>query len=59
MIDQTSLQLKNMIIKYLQKKKKTVQKIKTGQPFVYEMQLRLFWLLKSLFHYPHQSTRGV
>lgn len=50
---------KNMIIKYLQKKKKTVQKIKTGQPFVYETLLTLFWLLKNLFHYPHQSTQGV
>lgn len=39
--------------------KKTVQKIKTGQPFVYEMLLTLFWLLKIPFHYPHQSTQGV
>lgn len=44
---------------FTEKKKKTVQKIKTGQPFVYEMLLTLFWLLKNLLHYPHQSTQGV
>lgn len=52
-----------MIIKYLQEKKKNqnkpVQKIKTGQPYVYEMLLTLFWLSKNLFHYPHQSIQGV
>lgn len=52
-----SLQLKNRIIKYLQKR--TVQKIKPGQLYVYEMLLTLFWLLKNLFHYPHQSIQDV
>lgn len=51
-----SLQLKIQIIKYLQKR--TVQKI-TGQPYVYEMLLTLFWLLRNLFHYPHQSIPDV
>lgn len=45
-----SLQLKNRIIKYLQKR--TVQNIKTGQPYVYEMLLTLFWLLKNPSRFP-------